>query len=74
MVLAVAFDRSKVISASDDGTLRTWVWAARGPKKVSSSQLRTLAVRGCDICTNLRSGKYGRSTLAISQSYLSARH
>ncbi|CAM9278412.1 unnamed protein product, partial [Ectocarpus fasciculatus] len=36
MVLAVAFDRSKIISASDDGTLRTWVWAARGPRQVES--------------------------------------
>ena len=34
IVLAVAFDRSKIISASDDATLRTWVWAARGPKEV----------------------------------------
>lgn len=34
IVLAVAFDRSKIMSASDDGTLRTWVWAARGPKQV----------------------------------------
>lgn len=33
IVLAVAFDRSKIMSASDDGTLRTWVWAARGPKQ-----------------------------------------
>lgn len=35
IVLAVAFDRSRIISASDDGTLRTWVWAARGPKQVT---------------------------------------
>lgn len=34
IVLAVAFDRSKIISASDDNTLRTWVWATRGPKEV----------------------------------------
>ena len=33
-VLAVAFDRSKIISASDDGTLRTWVWASRSAKQV----------------------------------------
>lgn len=33
IVLAVAFDRSKIMSASDDGTLRTWVWAAKGPKQ-----------------------------------------
>lgn len=33
IVLAVAFDRTKIMSASDDGTLRTWVWAVRGPKQ-----------------------------------------
>lgn len=37
IVLAVAFDRSKIMSASDDGTLRTWVWAARGPKQASKT-------------------------------------
>lgn len=38
IVLAVAFDRSKIMSASDDATLRTWVWASRGPKEASSSR------------------------------------
>lgn len=37
-VLAVAFDRSKIISAGDDDTLRIWVWASRGPKQASPEE------------------------------------
>lgn len=41
-VLAVAFDRSKIISASDDDTLRIWVWASRGPKQASGEEIKQI--------------------------------
>lgn len=37
-VHAVAFDRSKIISAGDDGTLRTWEWGTKGPKQVNRTR------------------------------------